>query len=293
MLATLVIYAYSSFAASWGPGPEIAKRFEKICQCKVQIVDVRDGGAMLSRLKLEGDKIQADVVVGIDETVIGKYKTELKWQGEFKAFDFGPYAFVYNSKTVTDPPQSLDDLLDPKWKGQIAVEDPRLSTPGLGFLLWVIREKGEKGAWHFFRKFKDQVKVVSPSWDLAYGMFKKGKAKLVFSYWTSPAYHIQEEKNHDFRAAKFSHGHFSQREYFVLNSKSKNLDLAKKFSEFFLGEEAQGLIPLKNFMYPVNKSVKLTPAFEELGAVQVLKSFTDDELKKINEWLKNWREIFS
>src|SRR5690349_21645566 len=95
---TLVIYAYSSFTSSWGVGPGLVKKFEETCKCKVVLVDAGDGGAMLGRLKLEGVKTEADVVVGIDETLISRAQNDLKWDSKFVAFDKGPYAFVYNSQ---------------------------------------------------------------------------------------------------------------------------------------------------------------------------------------------------
>jgi thiamine transport system substrate-binding protein len=294
-LATLIVYAYTSFTSAWGPGPEIIKQFESEsnCGCHVTLVNGGDGGALLSRLKLEGAKTSADVVVGIDETMIHKYKKELQWKdAKFKLFDQAPYAFVYNSKRVSSPPDSLDSLLDPKWKGRVVIEDPRLSTTGLGLLLWVVKEKGD-GAWDYFRKLKPQVKLVAPSWDLAYGLFKKGEADLVFSYWTSPAYHIQEEKNADYKAAKFTGGQYFQREYLAIVPQSAQQKLADDFAKFMLKPEVQSLMPEKNFMYPANRKAKLTPAFKELGHAHELSPLKPQQLEHLEEWLAMWREIFS
>jgi thiamine transport system substrate-binding protein len=292
-MATLVIYAYSSFAASWGPGPVIAKQFEKTCQCHVKIIDAGDGGGLVNRIKLEGDKVQADIVVGLDDVSVKKLKTILGWNVSPTLLDYGPYAFVYNSNIVKTPPQSLDDLLSAEWKGEILIEDPRLSTTGLGFLLWVIKEKGEDRAWDYLKKLKDQIKIVSPSWDLAYGLFKKNQGKLVFSYWTSPAYHIQEEYRHDIKAIAFRNGNYSQREYLVSTPGSQNKDLKLTFMKFILSNEAQETIPKLNYMYPSNKGVKLPPAFNEIGTVKELSPLENLSPAKIDGWLTKWREIFS
>lgn len=290
--AVLIVYAYSSFASSWGAGPAIVAKFEARCACKVQMVDAGEGGALIARLKLEKKKPRADVVVGIDENLIPKAKKDLGWNA-FTAFDYGPFAFVYNKKRVERPPQSLDDLLDPQWKGEIIIQDPRLSTPGLGFLLWVVKAKGEEGAWDYFKKLKGQVKVVSPSWDMAYGLFKKKQSKLVLSYWTSPAYHIQEEKNLEYAAASFKEGHYVQTEYLAVNPEAPHKDLAADFAAFMLSDEAQGFIPQKNFMYPVSSTAPLTEAFKKLGTAKHLPPFEEKDRAKIEGWLKKWREIFS
>ncbi len=293
-IATLIVYAYSSFTSSWGPGPELAKKFEENCKCEVRLVDGGDGGALISRLKLEGKDSQADVVIGIDETLIPRVKKDLGWptQTKFEAYDFGPYAFIYNSEIVKDPPQSLDDLLLPKWKGQILLEDPRLSTAGLGFLLWVVKEKGE-GAWDYLKKLKPQIKVVSPSWDLAYGMFKKNQGQLVFSYWSSPAYHIQEENKKQYKGAEFKKGHYMQTEYLVAIPGDKKKDLKTAFIKFMLSPPAQELMPKKNFMYPAIKNTVLTPAFEQLGMPKLLSPLSEKDLQNLETWLTKWRDIFS
>lgn len=289
-IATLIIYAYSSFVSSHGVGPALVKKFEARCRCQVKLVSAGDGGGMINRLKMEGEDLKADVVIGIDETWLSKLK-ELGWKEEFHAFDYAPFSFVYNSKVVKNPPENLDDLLKPEWKGQIILQDPRLSTVGLGFLLWVVKEKKDK-AWEYLEKLKSQVKIISPNWDLAYGLFKKGKAKLVFSYWTSPAYHIQEEKRSDFEAALFNDGHYVQREYLTLSPYTKNKELALKFVKFIKSKEVQEEFPKRNYMYPVSDEAVLTAAFKKLGKPKLLQPLTDWQLKNLDDWLKRWREIF-
>ena len=119
MVATLIIYAYSSFAASWGPGPIIIEEFKKQCQCQVKLVDIGDGGGLISRLKLEGKSTKADILIGLDQNSLEKISGgDLGWKTKPQEFDYGPFAFVYNSELVSVPPTSLDDLLDPKWKDQ-------------------------------------------------------------------------------------------------------------------------------------------------------------------------------
>lgn len=44
-------------------------------------------------------------------------------------------SFAYNTDTVSDPPQTWDDLLDPKWQGRIGIQNP---VQGGGAAIWVI-----------------------------------------------------------------------------------------------------------------------------------------------------------
>lgn len=288
---TLVIYAYSSFVAPWGPGPTIVNEFKKTCACEVRLVDAGDGGSLISRVKLEGKNSPADILLGLDQGATDKITRDLKWSSKPIEFDYGPLAFVYNSNVLKNPPHSLNDLLKPQLKGQILLEDPRLSTTGLGFLLWIIKEKGTDGAWDYLKRIKSQVKMITPSWDLAYGLFKKNQGQLVLSFWTSPAYHIQEEKRRDIKAIAFEKGNYLQKEYMLATPNKTNLALQTQFLNFMLGDFAQETLPLRNFMYPVRK-VKLPPAFEEIGPVKELEPL-DPTTDQLNEWLKKWREIFS
>ncbi|MFQ5624836.1 MAG: thiamine ABC transporter substrate-binding protein, partial [Paracoccaceae bacterium] len=66
----LVVYTYDSFVSDWGPGPQIEKAFEAGCGCELRLVPAGDGAAVLSRLQLEGARTEADVVLGLDTSLI-------------------------------------------------------------------------------------------------------------------------------------------------------------------------------------------------------------------------------
>ena len=62
----LTVYTYDSFVSEWGPGPVIEKAFEETCGCDLKLVGAGDGAALLARVRLEGARSQADVVLGLD-----------------------------------------------------------------------------------------------------------------------------------------------------------------------------------------------------------------------------------
>ena len=151
---TLTIYTYDSFVTEWGPGAKIKDAFEKTCDCTIDWVAPGDGVAVLNRLKHEGQNTKADVVLGLDtgltsEAVatglFGKHgidlalaKTPVAWTDPyFMPFDFAHFAVVYDSLAVAHPPTSLEELVNGDDTQKIVLEDPRSSTPGLGFLLWM------------------------------------------------------------------------------------------------------------------------------------------------------------
>ena len=62
----LTVYTYDSFISDWGPGPAVESAFEARCGCDLQMIGAGDGAALLSRLRLEGTRTEADVVLGLD-----------------------------------------------------------------------------------------------------------------------------------------------------------------------------------------------------------------------------------
>ncbi|MGH7798791.1 MAG: ABC transporter substrate-binding protein [Candidatus Binatia bacterium] len=68
---------------------------------------------------------------------------------------------IYNLAQVkADEVNELKDLLDPKWKGKIAVQDPIPSGTGNGVFRWVWHVMGPEKAKDFYRKIRAQAAAV-------------------------------------------------------------------------------------------------------------------------------------
>ena len=280
MAEELTIYTYESFTADWGPGPKVKVNFEKECSCTIKFVAIQDGVAILNRLKLEGAATTADVVLGLDNNLVTEAKelglfaphgvdpakhSAPQWRDEvFLPYDYGHFAFVFDSQALPNPPQSLAELVNGKENEKIIIEDPRTSTPGLGLLLWMKEVFGE-GAADAWRKLKGRILTVTPGWSEAYGLFTKGEAPMVLSYTTSPAYHVIEEKTDRYKAANFSEGHYVQIEVAGVIKSSPRLALARRFVAFMMGPGFQDVIPTTNWMWPAGEISKPLPAaFDQL-----------------------------
>jgi thiamine transport system substrate-binding protein len=303
---TLTVYTYESFTAEWGPGPKIKTAFEKTCDCEINWVALGDGVAMLNRLKLEGKDTKADVVLGLDTNItaearalglFGKHGFDLAkakipggWMDEeFLPFDYGHFAFVYNSDVVKNPPKSLDELVNGDASQKIILEDPRTSTPGLGFLLWMKIVYGDKAA-DAWKKLKPRILTTAPGWSEAYALFTKGEAPIVFSYVTSPAYHIEVEKVTKYQAASFSEGHYLQIEVAGLIEASKEHVLAQKFLAFMLSPDFQNEIPTTNWMMPAGETtVALPEAFKTMVKPAKTLLYTPEEVNTNRKaWIEEW-----
>ncbi|MDK3075035.1 thiamine ABC transporter substrate binding subunit [Sedimentitalea sp. JM2-8] len=274
----LTVYTYDSFVSDWGPGPAVETAFEEICGCDLKFVGVGDGAALLARVKLEGARSAADVVLGLDTNltqaardsglfaphgVEAGYDLPLVWSDDlFVPYDWGYFAFVH--EVGEDVPGDFRALGESDRK--IIIQDPRSSTPGLGLLMWVKAAYGAE-AGEIWAGLADNIVTVTKGWSEAYGLFLEGEADMVLSYTTSPAYHLIAEEDASKAAAPFAEGHYLQIELAGKLAASDQPDLADRFLEFMVSDAFQSVIPTTNWMYPAVVPESGLPAgFETLIA---------------------------
>jgi thiamine transport system substrate-binding protein len=278
---TLTVYTYDSFTSEWGPGPAIETAFESQCGCDLEWVTVDDAALLLSRLRLEGDNTDADVVLGLDTNLMAEAETTgllqphgidmagldlpVAWDDPvFVPFDYGYFAIVYDSEVLPEPPASLAELVENGDGPKLIIQDPRTSTPGLGLLLWMQDVYGDDAA-AAWTKLNERVLTVTKGWSEAYGLFLDGEAPMVLSYTTSPAYHQIVEETDRYRAAVFAEGNYLQVELAAMTAGTDNRDLAREFLAFVLTRDFQETIPTGNWMYPViDLGDDLPQAFRDL-----------------------------
>ncbi len=308
---TLTVYTYDSFVADWGPGPAIKESFEGECGCTLNWVGIQDGVAILNRLKLEGSSTKADVILGLDTNLLTEAKATgllaphgadlsgvklpTKWTDDtFVPYDFAHFAVIYDREKVAIPPTSLDALVNGDSTQKIVLQDPRTSTPGLGFLLWMKSVYGDKSkdAWS---RLRERVLTVTPGWSEAYGLFTKGEAPMVLSYTTSPAYHLIAESSDKYAAALFSEGHYLQIEVAAALNTSRKPALARRFLQFMTGPGFQDHIATGNWMFPAGRTSKPLP--EQFGTLvkpaKTLMFSSDDVAARRRDWIAEWLNVMS
>ncbi len=307
---TLTIYTYDSFAADWGPAPAVKKAFEAQCGgCEVNFVALDDGVSILNRLRLENGNSKADIVLGLDNNLLAEakktgYLVEHSvdtshvtipggWQDKtFVPYDFSYFAFVYNKEKLANPPKSLKELVEQRDDLKIIYQDPRTSTPGQGFMLWMKSVYGDDvvQAW---QKIATKTVTVTKGWSEAYSMFLEGEADMVLSYTTSPAYHIIAENDQRFAAANFSEGHYTQVEVAAKVKGSAHPELADQFMQFILSDKFQSAMPTGNWMYPVT-DIKLPQGYESLTVPAKALSFSSDQVAENRRaWIREWQSALT
>jgi len=306
---TLTVYTYDSFTSEWGTGPIVKKAFEAQCDCTVDFVALDSSAGILNRVQLEGDASRADIVLGLDTNLMAlaedtdllepsgidtsALKLPIDWTSDvFVPFDYGYFAFVYDTKMMPTPPASFDELIAADNDTKIIIQDPRTSTPGLGLLLWMKSVYGDEAA-DKWAALQPKILTVTKGWSEAYfSLFLAGEAPMVLSYSTSPGYHMAIDETDQYQAAAFEEGHYLQVEVAALLKNSKNKELAREFLAFMLTPEFQTAIPLTNVMYPATDiGDELPEAFNALitpAKTLLIDSETirDQRRAWTNEWLE-------
>src|SRR3546814_8225822 len=107
---------------------------------------------VLSRLRLEGESNKADVVLGLDLNVMAEARNSglfaahgvtpenlalpIAWSDDvFLPFDYGYFAFVYDTETLESPPKSLKELVEAPDDPQIILERSEEHTSELQSLM--------------------------------------------------------------------------------------------------------------------------------------------------------------
>jgi thiamine transport system substrate-binding protein len=316
----LKVMTHDSFAISEG----VLAKFETENNVKVQFLKSGDTGTALNKAILSKDNPLADVFYGVDNTFLSRALEEaifdpyasplleaipepfkLDSQNRALPVDYGDvclnYDRAYFSQRNLQPPQTLDDLLKPDYKGLLVVQNPATSSPGLAFLLTTIGAYGEEGYLDYWKGLVENDVLVVNDWETAYytefsGSSGKGPRPIVVSYSSSPAFEviyaatpIEEPPT----AAVVSDGAcFRQVEYVGILQGGQNRDLAEKWVDFMLSTGFQQDLPMQMFVFPVNPQAKLDPAFEKhLQSPLVTASVSPEVIAaKREQWLKEWTE---
>ena len=304
---SLTVYTYDSFTADWGPGPQVEAAFEKQCGCDLNFLSAGDAAAVLSRVLLEGERTEADIVLGLDTNLSetarqsglfadhglspGNLTLPVDWNdSKFLPFDWGYFAFVYDETRLPVPPASLNDLVYGHPDLSVIIQDPRSSSPGLGLLLWVKLVMGEqaKDAW---AALAPKIVTVTKGWSEAYGAFLDGESDMVLSYTTSPAYHAMVEDDLTKKAAVFSEGNYMQIETAGKIASTDSPELADMFLKFMLSEEFQSIIPTSNWMYPAALPGDRLPAeFADLPVPETALIYDSETVHAVRkDAVEEWR----
>ena len=278
--------------------------FETKYECKIELRKFNDAKKLLDFVINERNISKADIVVGLDNVLLSetlnanlliKYKPEtLLLVDKTYYFDksyrlipicYNYLAFVYDSESITDPPETFGQMQDGKWRKKFIIENALNTSMGRGMLFWSVAAFGEGGYKHFWRSIKENIFTITNMWEDAFNIFLAKEALMFLGYVTFPIYPIEGIEK--YKVIIPQEGGFKIIEGAGILKSTRNLKLSQNFMEFLLSNNFQKYIPSLRLMFPVNKNINLPVEFESILIPG--KDFSKNlNLKFINKNSKNW-----
>ncbi len=315
----IVLMTHDSFNVS----KTVLEQFEAQHQCIVEILKAGDAGEALNKAILTRNSPLADIFFGVDNTFLSRALSEdlfvpyesvlladiddaLKLDTTYRLLpvDYGDVCLNYDVQWFSDrkmaPPEGLEDLLKPEYKGLLVVQNPATSSPGLAFLLTTISRFGENGYIQYWEALKKNDVLITSGWKDAYwGQFSaasQGSRPIVVSYASSPAaevFYASEKLEHAPTRAVIGNGSaFRQIEFAGILKGSKQIDLAQKCMDFLLSRSFQEDIPLQMFVFPANRKAVLPDVFVKHSAQTDQPARIPGDMISANReiWINEWTE---
>lgn len=315
----VVLVTHDSFAVS----KEVKAAFEAETGVRLRILQQGDAGEMVNRALLTAGDPQGDVLFGIDDSLLSRaFEGDLFDEYESPARDAleEPYRDADPRVTPVDhgevclnidrafyanrdggPPKGLDDLTDPRYRGQLVVENPATSSPGLAFLLATVARYGEDGWQGYWRKLRANDVLVTDGWSEAYtqqfsgAAGSPGKRPIVVSYATSPAAEVifAGKPLDESPTAAIEDGCFRQVEYAGILRGAANEAGARALVDFLLSERFQADVPTSMFVYPVRSETPVPDAFARFAIrpEEPLTLTPDAIAEGRDRWIDAWTTI--
>ena len=315
---TVRVVTHDSFALS----DTVVSAFEESSGIDVEFTPAGDAGEMVNRAVLSAGNPEADVLFGIDTTLLSRavdagvfdpyvssadaLRPELRSAGldVVTPVDDGDVCVNIDDGWFAEkgiaPPQTLEDLTDPQYRGLLVVQNPATSSPGLAFLLSTIERYGDAWPDYWTRLKANDVAVVN-GWSEAYlSEFTAGGGggdrPLVVSYSTSPPAEIvyaEEPKPERPSTSVMADGCYRQVEFAGVLRGAQDPEAARAVVDWLVSPEVQADIPLSMFVFPARDGVALPEVFERfvVRPVDPAELPAADIAERRDTWIDEWTQI--
>lgn len=316
----VVLVTHDSFVIS----DDVKRAFEEESGLTLRILQSGDAAAMVTRALLTAGDPEGDVLFGIDNNLLTRaldadlfepYESpglenvderyRLDPEHRVTPIDHGEVCLNYDKRWFAErgiePPRSLDDLTDERYRGLLVVENPATSTPGLAFLLATVARHGDPGWQDFWRRLRANDVLVVDGWEEAYTVRFSGAAgssgnrPVVVSYASSPPAEVifRDPRPEEAPTAVVEDSCFEQIELAGVLRGARNEEGARELIDFMLSERFQEDIPLNMFVFPVSREAELPAEFVEHAVVPASPLRLPPEEIEANreEWVAEWTRI--
>lgn len=315
---TLRLVTHDSFAAS----EAVLDAFTDETGIEVELIANGDAGIVVNQAILTKDQPLGDVLFGVDNTLLTRALDEdifipyesplladvdeaylLDPEHRVTPVDHGEvclnYDKAYFREAGTEPPDDLDDLVDPAYRGLTVVENPATSSPGLAFLLASIDRYGETGWREWWDRLRDNDVLVSAGWeDAYYGSFSGGSGEgdrpIVVSYASSPPAEVvfADPQPDESPIGVVEASCFRQVEAAGILAGTEHEAEAGELIDFLLSVPFQEDVPLQMFVFPVNRRAQLPASFVEHAVVpeDPLSLSVEEIGANRQRWIEEWTD---
>lgn len=324
---TVTLVAYDSFPE---PGTSLDDAFAEFTAetgIEVKILFAGDTGTMLSKASLTAGNPEGDVMWGIDNTLLSRAIDDgvfepyvaagiadgsveiaaefldLVPDGEATPVDYGDvcvnYDIAWYAERDLDPPSTLADLTDPAYAGQLVVQNPATSSPGLAFLLATIDEYGADGWQDYWSGLVGNGVEVVDGWTQAY--YERftwaggGPAPMVVSYGSSPPAEVifADPPRTDAPTGVIEDTCFRQVEFAGVLRGTDKPEPARRLVDFLVSARFQQELALNMFVYPANRTVELPQEFIDFAVVPETSRSLDPALIDAERatWIDEWTDL--
>jgi len=303
--STGVVNVYSS--RHYDVDTEINDAFTKATGIKVNLVSVKEAAQLVERMKAEGKKSPADVLMTVDvgnlyaaqaaglfrkldsKVVQDGVPANLRdTAGEWTAVTFRARVIAYDKTKVKDGEiTTYENLADPKWKGRVLVRSSN-HVYNQSLAASLMTASGEKKAEEWARGVTanlarkpeggdtDQLKAIAAG---------RGQLAIVNSYYAARL--LASEKTEDKKVMQnigILFPNQSDRGTHVnvsgagITKGAPNAEAARKYIEFWLSAESQAKMANSMHEFPAVKGIESSAALKSLTATQAAGAPKFDEV---------------
>lgn len=316
----VVLVTHDSFAVS----ADVRRAFRRESGLTLRILQTGDAGEALNRALLTAGNPQGDVFFGVDGNLLTRaldgdlfepYESPglehvapeyvLDEEHRVTPIDHGEVCLNVDRGWFADrglpPPRGFDDLLLPRYRGLLVVQNPAASSPGLAFMLATIARYGEDGWRGWWRRLRANDVLVVDGWEEAYTVRFSGAAgsegdrPIVVSYASSPPAEVvfAGRKLTEAPTAVVPSTCFRQVELAGVLRGADNPEGARELIDFMLSPVFQRDVPSSMFVFPVREDVPLPPAFRRFAVVPERPLELPPEVigRNRDRWIREWTDV--
>lgn len=184
-------------------------------------------------------------------------------------------------------PSTWEDLLNPRFKGEIVMTDPAASSTAYLFVQGQLQRLGEKDGWDYLLRLSQNVGQFPDSGSAPPKLVGTGEYAIGIAYLHALTKYKAQGFDIQLVAPPQSVG---DEDAISIMKGARNLDAAKKFVDFMLSPEAQELMSSLDFTIPVNPKAKAVAGSIPIADIDLIdydvKKASSERKAVLERWTK-------